>query len=167
MRRSRHMSDAAMCARRSMISSASQVPSSTQSKLTLDFGGRYIIMKASLLTNLHYTCHLISTDWKRPHRPTSKDSFWQPVHFYCHRLLQQVGRSFSSPRQDCTWCCTVLIHDHLPVCLDIELVRLHLVLCMYLFISLRVRYKLYTERSKTSAGLDVLRQSSQTRVGSS
>ena len=51
MRRSHHMSDAAMCVRRSMISSASQVSSSTQPKLTLDFGGRYIIMRASLLTN--------------------------------------------------------------------------------------------------------------------
>ena len=56
------MSDAAMCARWSTISSASQVPSSTQPKLALDFGGRYIIMRASLLTDLHYTCHLISTD---------------------------------------------------------------------------------------------------------
>ena len=57
------MSDAAICVRRSMISSASQVPSSTQLKLTLDFGGRYFIMRATLLTDLYFTCHLISTDW--------------------------------------------------------------------------------------------------------
>ena len=143
------MSDATMCARRSMISFASQVPSCTQSKLTLDFGGRYIIMRASLLTDLHFTCHLLPTDWNWADRPTSKDPFCQPVHSYCNRLLQQVDWSFSSPRQDCTLCCTVLILDHLPVCLYIELVRLHLALCMHLFISLRVHYKSYTERSKT------------------